>query len=605
MKIYPSQQVCSASRRDSPSIEPSLPGHVEKETEGGGFVNLSKSQKDSPSAAWIALQFNLSKDGDLSEGVANARKHVDVIPTIEDVMAPQNLEEPPLPNRIFEPQPPKITAFVKSPQSLAETQPQHPTLPDQDGYASTSVKSTAHCVSDGEDPHARAELLNILDTTQSVSRAWDAYQNLMALPRDGSRPPIPWSHLHRLTRLLASTKPRTRTHFICLLTVISTIHKTGGRVSLWQWNALVDFAGKGWRKTRQEDFMNAVGVFNDLVTHRPPGATFSRSRLDAPSSEDTSSPPTERPTPDVITYTTLLNIAGRTLHAPTFQHASVMFDDSGVKPNRITLLSKLRYFTRRGELSGVRATISQLRQNNFDLGLDGINACLWAFGRNERLDVASAIYEVLKSRLWNPQGEQDENVVAFKTFLDTHEGIKVPDGILPDRITFTALLQCFAYHGDLMQSLQVFMDMITFMEESSGANSEGERGGLLQVTFMLPAYRAIFLGFVRHAKARQQIEVDERLSNRLQTKHLRTNVDQSVWSLDALEALFRDFLGLPEDARPSERLIYWILVAFARCTGDDLKKLREVYTRLEERFGGEWGWGGRLARMKRRLFRDA
>jgi hypothetical protein len=64
--------------------------------------------------------------------------------------------------------------------------------------------------------------------------------------------------------------------------------------------------------------------------------------------------------------------------------------------------------------------------------------------------------------------------------------------------------------------------------------------------------------------------------------------------------VFKAFLNLPADTKPSERLIYWILVSFGKASGDDPGKLRKVFLQLEQRFGG--GWGGRLERLRNNVF---
>ena len=54
------------------------------------------------------------------------------------------------------------------------------------------------------------------------------------------------------TRLISRVHPRTRLNFIRLLSILSTIRRIGGQLQLWEWNTLIDFAGKGFRKFRAE-----------------------------------------------------------------------------------------------------------------------------------------------------------------------------------------------------------------------------------------------------------------------------------------------------------------------------------------------------------------
>ncbi|KAL6309574.1 hypothetical protein BKA93DRAFT_697993, partial [Sparassis latifolia] len=435
----------------------------------------------------------------------------------------------------------------------------------------------------------RADLENIMATTAAAEEAWDAYQALMALPRRDNLLPIPYAHLHRLTRLLASTRPRTRALLLRLLSVLSTLHVTGGCVRVWQWNALIDCAGKGWRKTRLEDFKAALDVYEDMISGRRPGAAFSRSEAAlAMEREVFDDAHREEVRPDIITFTTLMNIAGRTLQENALRRASSMLEASGLAPNRITHLALIRYYTRKNQLSGVRTTLSRMRDEGFELGIDGLNACIWAYARNGRLDVSSAVYRILLHRV-APEDDlgQDDIDTAVK-YLYTTEALSIPEGILPDATTYYTLIQCYSYHGDLVRSLQVFMDMVSLSTRSSLTDGT-EETDLSSPT--LPAFRAIFLGFARHGTPSPNTKGAELLSSRLKS---------SMWTSDNLHALFQSFLKLPHNVQPSERTIFWVLMAFATTSGHDARKLRKVWEQLEERFGG--GWGGRLERFRQRIY---
>ncbi|KAH8106143.1 hypothetical protein BXZ70DRAFT_886634 [Cristinia sonorae] len=428
----------------------------------------------------------------------------------------------------------------------------------------------------------RDDCLQTLATTNSLSDAWHAYETLLALPRDPACLHIPWEYLHRLTRLIASTKPRTRPLFIRLMSVVSTIHRTGGRVQLWQWNALVDFAGKGWRKTKQEDFRNAFDIYNDLVASRSPGATFLRSDPDADYGEKSLG----NPEPDIVTLTTLLHIATRTMHKPTVQYAARLHQTSGLPPNRITLLTFLQYFTRKGDLAGIRHIISQMVAYDFDVGIDGVNAYIWAYGRNGRLDVAGAMYAILRARVFSSEGN-DASTTAAVTYLQETERIVVPEGVVPDRITYTGLIQAYAFHGYLTRCLQVFNDYARMVKQS-----EDHKRQALFTLQMVPIYRAIFIGFTRHGR--------HHLSDRLQNLQSGVAPEPSAWNMETLEALFVDFLTIPADIKASPKMLYWIMVAFARTSGGDTMKLQEVFVRLRERF--PHNWDGRLQRLWKKLF---
>ncbi|KAG9317181.1 hypothetical protein JVU11DRAFT_1374 [Chiua virens] len=75
---------------------------------------------------------------------------------------------------------------------------------------------------------------------------------------------------------------------------------------------------------------------------------------------------------------------------------------------------------------------------------------------------------------------------------------------------------------------------------------------------------------------------------------------QAAWDQDTLETVFAAFLRLPSLPKPTDRLIYWIVVGFDKTSGSDTAKLCEVWTKLETKYGG--GWGGRLEELRRSIF---
>lgn len=455
-------------------------------------------------------------------------------------------------------------------------------------------KGWVHTPEEDEHRDTRAKLLNVLATAQDVGAAWDAYYTLMSLPRFQERLPIPWQHLHRLTRLIASVRPRTRALFIRLLSVISTIHRTGGTVQLWQWNALLDFAGKGWRKTTPEAFRTALDVYHDLISNKPPGACFSKKSVGLHAVEEE---PTESAgpllEPDIWTFTTILNIAISTSNVKTVRHAAALLESSGQRPNAVTYLSYIRYYTKLGRLLGVRSILAQMVSNDMELGLDGTNACIWAFGRNNRLDIAEVIYKVLRS---NISQDADPEVEQLRRQL-AEENIRVPHDVVPDHITYTCLVQAYAYRGHLEECLTVFMDMITALDPPGKRRTAAEDPEKAQL--YLPVYRAIFIGFVRHGQVPRVVQPGVRYGAEMLALSPATD-DSSPWALKALDPLFEDFLRIPRGVEPTENLIFWILTAFAKTSGEDKRKLRRVYRLLEERFGGQWG--GRLERLREVIF---
>lgn len=441
----------------------------------------------------------------------------------------------------------------------------------------------------------RQELLDSLLKATSMTDGWEAYRTLTVMfPHHihhlSRVPKIPQRHLHHLARLLASTKPRTRTLFLRLSAVLTMLHRSGCRIYLWEWNALLDCAGKRWRKCSLEDYKAAVEVFNKMSTPWPSENPGDDENLVA-------EPDLGCVQPDIITYTTLLYIAGRSLDPSAIRHASNLLRASGLPPNRITHLSLLYYYTRTRQLSGVRSTLQKMREQGFEPGLDGINSCIWAYARNGHMDVASMIYRVLRHNL-QPEfdvGEYDIEA-AVKYLLDV-EGIAIRDDIIPDEITYTSLIQAFAYHGQIMKALHVFVDMLSTPNREAKApiNQQTGEPPLYQPT--LAAFRGIFLGFARHAQKPHPLRsTPGSLSERLRP------IQKNDWNLENLHQVFKAFMNLPADVMPNERLIFWILVSFNKASGNDAGKLRKVFLQLEQRFGG--GWGGRLEMLRKNIFGD-
>lgn len=439
----------------------------------------------------------------------------------------------------------------------------------------------------------RQELLDSLLKATSMTDGWEAYHTLTVMfPHHihnlSGVPQIPQRHLHHLARLLASAKPRTRTLFLRLSAVLTMLHRSGYRIYLWEWNALLDCAGKRWRKCSLEDYKAAVEVFSKMTTPQPSENPSDDENLAA-------EPGMGHVQPDIITYTTLIYIAGRSLDPSAIRHASNLLRVSGLPPNRITHLSLLHYYTRTKQLSGVRSTLQKMREQGFEPGLDGINACVWAYGRNGHMDVASTIYRVLRHNLQPELDVGDYDIEAAINYLLDVEGIAIRGDIIPDEITYTSLIQAFAYHGQIMKALHVFVDMLSTPNREPKAAISQQTGepSLYQPT--LAAFRGIFLGFARHAQKPLPLRTPPgSLSERLRP------IQKNDWNLENLHQVFKAFMNLPADVMPSERLIYWILTSFGKASGNDAGKLRKVFLQLEQRFGG--GWGGRLERLRKDLF---
>lgn len=206
------------------------------------------------------------------------------------------------------------------------------------------------------------------------------------------------------------------------------------------------------------------------------------------------------------------------------------------------------------------------------------------------MDVAEAIYRLLRNNVSPEEPDSGpDSIEATARLLDETENVIVPKSMVPDRITYTLLIQCYAYQGDLTRTLQIFMDMLSSPDPI--AIWRGEDGTQARFVPVLPIYRAIFLGFYRHG-------VDPR-QRTAPLSRLRPS-NKTLWSADNLYAIYKSFLQLPVDQKPGDRVIYWLIMAFAKSSGYDDGKLRKVWKRLEKRFGNDWGL--RLQRVRKSIY---
>jgi hypothetical protein len=377
--------------------------------------------------------------------------------------------------------------------------------------------------------------------------------------------------------------------------VLTAIKEAGGEIKLHEWNALIDGAGKGWRRTSVDDFRTSLGIYQDMITGRAPGRSFVRDQGDE--NELLQTPPLK---PDIYTYTILISLASRTLHASAFRYATSLLASSGLAPNRITHLSLLTYFTFTKQLSGVQSTLLKMQEQNLELGLDGVNACLWSYGHNGRVDLVMMVYRLFRHNMCPEIYVGEDDVVSVAHRLRVEQHIIIPPDMKPNEITFTTVIQILAHHGNLLATLTVFMDMVSSQNLEMGAPLVPDENGILTPTSYsptLPVFRAIFLGFSRHGV---RLMKDGTAPPRFRA----TNpLGQPAWSLTNLQALFDTFLTLPENIVVSRSMVYWIMVAFEKTSGNDVALLRRVWKQLETRFKKpRYGQSNRLRRIQAKLF---
>jgi len=466
-------------------------------------------------------------------------------------------------------------------------------------------KSQSQPMQDAE--QTRQRLLAILLTAPTIPEAWKAYEDLITkFPYDPlQKPTIPYRHLHRLASLLASSQPRRRRLFLQLSSVLATLRRTGGHVWTWEWNALMDCAGKYWRKTTMADYRIALDIFHEMTAQlRPAEKSLSPAPLHSSSSSTTTRPRPRPPPaePDIVTYTTLLDLARRSQLPSAIRHALNLLRSSGLSANRTTYLSMLAFYARTNRRTGLRSIMRTMDEQGMELGLDGLNICIWGFASNGRIDLALAIYRVLRSNVAPDTGPHlgggDDDIATVVRYLRETEGITVPASVGPDKIIYTCLIQCLAYQGHMTQALTIFLDMLSNPEAQGQTPASKHAGVPLCYPPSMGVFRAVFLGFRLHA--RKPCSVTSNLGTNPPLEGL---CNPSLWNLENLKLAFKAFMDLPKDKVPGERVLYWIMVSFVKLGGNDQHLLRKVWEQLEGKYSQyNRRWSQRLLRMKRVIY---
>lgn len=444
-----------------------------------------------------------------------------------------------------------------------------------------------------------------LRTSKDANELWEAYQAILlsyssSHPSPSTSAPDPHAHvvpapsfasnpstappspshavsltlLRRLARILSGTHPRTRTHFLRLLSVLSTLSARGDDVQRWAWNALIDCAGKGWRRTRIAEYKTAHSVYNDMISG---GRGQVTDAVDESGEEmgdgdaaiafrdgqenENGRKPVE---PDIITLTTLLDIAIETQSEAAIRHASSLLESSGLRPTEVTHLIRLKDRRHSRGVKAVRDVYRSLELDGLKLSVPGLNAFLWTISCDGRWDILIEMYRVLRKNVeehFYDEGSTNEEVESSSTVV---EGIPIHHSLIPDVITYTTLIQSLSYNGRLLHALDIFRDML-YRAEASGDPT-------LQPS--LAIFRALFCAFARHTTAPGK---PDKFSPGFRSS---TN---DVWNEENLDLLFEDFLKLPGEVNASDRTFYWIVSSYIRLCGKHSPKVSEVFSRLSGR----------------------
>jgi hypothetical protein len=498
----------------------------------------------------------------------------------------------------------------------------------------------------------RPRLLAILAHTQDAASAWEAYRSLLVLPRSAEKraPKVPFPHRHRLLRLFAAAPPRplrTRGRFAQVFSVVRALHEAGGIVQRWEWNLMLDCAGKeGWRHARGEHFRAALAILAEMRARGGDGDPAGPGKAMAAMGTGTSKTRKRRRdnnsagagaslTPDIFSYTILLAHAVRSRAPMAVRHAARLLVRAGLTPGVHAHTALLCFFARRGDLAGVRDSLFRLRRHlqdgdkddddddgcvgdGLDSGLTqaSFNAVLWAFAYNGRLDVAEDMYRIVRARAdiaaenghdrcpGSEELEERGELERLERALAKREMIVIARDVVLDAATYHTLIQAYAYRGDLRPCLETLSDMLSAPVSSLYYPRHDEKGEdkdkveRRRFIASLTAFRAIFLGFARHGVTASNptgttTTTTTTTTNLHEDEDGEKETEDSQWTLPTLEALFLRFLDLPHDTPLREPTLFWLVSAFSRTSdyqhqqdsSSSLLLLRSVFERVEARFG--------------------
>ncbi|KAG9102076.1 hypothetical protein FS749_016264 [Ceratobasidium sp. UAMH 11750] len=467
---------------------------------------------------------------------------------------------------------------------------------------------------------------------KAVIEYYDAF--VLAHPRGAAG--LPSRTIIRFSALLARTRPRTRALFQRLLGLLAIQRASNEPLRSWQWNSLADFAGRGLRNTTLADYRAVVAVVQDM--NSDPDGVFK---------------------PDVITFNILLAAATRTGDHRAVQHALALMQSSTIPPDRITFLTLVPFYGRVGQLLRARDTLVAMIKEGWEVGVDGLTAAIWAWGQagNHNLEVAIGIYHALRQNEWDG-GASDRPLLTSAISDDQNPVLSIPGlapplppSLIPNRITYTVLIQCLCYHGDLMRALQVYRAYLSSPQEAHQELAT-KRDYLSAEETTAVIFRAFFLGFVRHCAGAKTLSRSARsLPPMLPTSpdlsilsHLNTRfkpspssalstlakMDQvdtiqailegrerdvpahnptsnNPWTRPAFLAVVDSYIAALGETTPHEHGLWWILRAAAGTAepGRESERVREIWDRVKKRWGNDVGWaralGGRTRNWLRKM----
>jgi len=146
---------------------------------------------------------------------------------------------------------------------------------------------------------------------------------------------------------------------------------------------------------------------------------------------------------------------------------------------------------------------------------------------------------------------------------------------VPNAVTYVSVVQILAFRGHLRRALEVYQDMLAHRQVLQEPEPEFEPLPIHAV------FRALFLGFVRHARSPVRLSPTLPLETPGYPEEDPELVD---WNLFTLSTLLSNFCALTEDP-PNGRMVHWILRSFMKTSDGNVEVVKTVWRTLEMTFG--------------------
>ncbi|KAG9000316.1 hypothetical protein FRB90_011841 [Tulasnella sp. 427] len=399
------------------------------------------------------------------------------------------------------------TATIARPSSLLFPEPRH--LEQMTSVPNTPVDEAT------EVPQARQRFFHHHLTeairNRRVATAWYIYEaQKNRVRKDGRRGgrSVPTGLIHSLFALLAGAHPQTRLHYVRMKELADVLRRRGhGNVREWEWNALINAAGRGFRKTTEADYRAAIEVLDEWEADVRLSKDLSLSSQDVAAADGSTS--IGKSTPSIQTYNILVSIAARTGSHQLYQDALHRLQRFTGKLDAVSYFTRITHYREKGQLDQIPRFLERMLADGLPLPVDGANAIIWAYASNGHLETAQQIYNTMIPNTSSSPPPSSPSISNLSSASSTNPILRFPSilkaisALHPDHRTYIMLVQAYAQAGQLASALDTLQDYLATISEDKGAQGLSAKLGHVRAgdKQLTAAFRGIFLGFVKYGTA--------------------------------------------------------------------------------------------------------